>query len=73
MEENNEVPVTVSMLHMRRNWWITYKWELVAAVGDEYPMYLRSGFRPIEQAKEASEQFDIAWRSKNSLLEEVKS
>ena len=56
----------VSLSDMKRDDWIKYQWENVTEFGDKEPKYLRMGLRPIEQRKEAMEQFDALWLSKGA-------
>ena len=63
-----EAPLTVKHGDMRRYWWITYKWVTTQAVGYEQPLYLRAGFRPINEAKEAGQEWDISWRATRACV-----
>lgn len=38
--------------------WIQYNWINVQEMQDENPKYIKGGLRPIENRKEAAEQFD---------------
>lgn len=51
--------VLVSIENMRRNEWIRYQWINVQTMSMGKPLYLRGGLRPIEDAKNAAEQFDM--------------
>lgn len=57
------VPEQVRHLEMCRHWWIAYKWEVVQNVGDEEPLYIRSSFRPINEATNAAAEFDELWKT----------
>ena len=54
-----EVPEKVDIKDMHRNWWIKYRWENVTTVADSTVVYIRCGFRPIEEAEQAGRDFDI--------------
>ena len=52
----------VKLSKMRRDYWIMYSWVKMEAVGDIEPIYFCTGLRPIEQRKEAADQFDAVWK-----------
>ena len=59
---------TRTFLTMRCDEWITFSWDRVKKVdGDAF--YICTGLRPIEQAKEAAEQFDIMFESSRGFIE----
>lgn len=49
---------TILASDMKRQDWIKYRWVNVQEVQDSEPKYICTGLRPIEEAKEAAEQFD---------------
>lgn len=57
----------ISASDMRRTDWIANIWIEVTEVGDTDTMYLLARPRPIEEAKEAAEQFDIWMQAKQEI------
>ena len=60
---------TGTFLTMRCDEWITFSWACVQEIGGDTPVYICTGLRPIEQAKEAAEQFDIMFESSRGFIE----
>ena len=52
----------VKLSDMRRDYWIMYSWQLTQEAGQKEPTYTCTGLRPIEQRKEAADQFDAVWK-----------
>ncbi len=63
------LPDTLRMSDMRRNWWIAYKWITTQEVGEVDPVYIKAGLRPIEESIIAGEQFDAARNAYQSTRE----
>ena len=51
----------VKLSDMPRAWWILYQWENVTEMQDKEPRYVYGGLRPIEDRKEAAENFDAVF------------
>ena len=58
-----DIPTEPIDLHaMRRDYWIMYTWKMSQQADGWEITYTCTGLRPIEQRKEAADQFDAVWK-----------
>ena len=52
----------VALSDMRRDHWIMFTWKKLQQADGWEITYTCTGLRPIEQRKEAADQFDAVWK-----------
>ena len=65
--EKEDKSVIKGIHEITRNEWIAFTWIDVTEMTDKTRKYKRGIFRPIEQSKDAAEQFDLFIRACNAV------